>query len=133
MSRMCRGKIRRKNHQFRVALLWRSRYSSGQSWASPPRRRYLNFRDNPSHIFLNPIRIEPSNLLECLPELASFVDINLASLLGVCLPKLFADSQCFNSLDEDSALRCEVGSAVETEVRGEENLIRVKKVGIGVV
>jgi hypothetical protein len=39
----------------------------------------------------NPLRIQPVDFVECLPELARLVDINLASLLSIRLSKFFAN------------------------------------------
>lgn len=55
-------------------------------------------------IFLDPLLIQPADLVECLPQLACLVDVNLAGLLGVGLSELLANSISFNSLDEDSSL-----------------------------
>lgn len=61
----------------------------------------------------DPAGIEPSDFLERLPQFAGLVDIDLAGLLGVGLAELLADAQGLDALDEDAALRGEVGRAVE--------------------
>ena len=58
----------------------------------------------PSEVLHDPLGIQPSNLIKCLPELAGFIDINLASLLGICLSKFLANLVSFDSLDEDPTL-----------------------------
>ena len=81
---------------------------------------------NPLQVFPDPFGIKPSNFVECRPKLAGLIDINLASLLSIGLPELFVDSQRINSLDEDSPLRCEIGSAIETKISGKQDLIGVE-------
>ena len=78
----------------------------------------------------NPFGIQPTNLLEDCPEFASFVNINLAGLLGVSLSEFFVDFQTLDSFDEDSAFGSEVGCAVESEITSEEKFIGVEKMGL---
>lgn len=98
-----------------------------------PLRTIPHSNVNPSEIFLDPIWIEPADFLECLPKLRGLIDINLASLLSICLSELFANSKSVDPLDKDSSLRCEVGSTVETEVRSKEELIWMKEIGVYII
>jgi hypothetical protein len=68
-----------------------------------------------------------------LPEFAGFIDINLASLLGICLPKLLANPISFDSLDEDPTLGSEICGTVETEIGCEGNLIRMEEMKVWIV
>jgi hypothetical protein len=55
------------------------------------------------------LRLEPANSIVCRPQLASLVDINFASLLGVCLPELFANTEGFHPRFEDPPLTAKIG------------------------
>lgn len=55
-------------------------------------------------VFLDPLLVQPADLVECLPQLAGLVDVDLAGLLGIGLSELLANSESFDSLDEDSSL-----------------------------
>jgi hypothetical protein len=81
----------------------------------------------------NPFRVQPSNLVKCLPELASLIDINLAGLLGIRLSKFLANPESLDSLDEDPTLGGEICGTVEAEVGCEINLVWVEQVGVWIV
>ena len=81
----------------------------------------------------NPFRIQPSNLVKCLPELASLIDINLASLLGIRLSKFLTNLESLDSLDEDATLGGEVCGTIKAEVGCEINLVGVKEVSVWIV
>ncbi len=68
------------------------------------------------------------DFVECLPELACLVDINLASLLSISLSKFFANLVCFKSLEEDATFRREVSCTVETEIGSEHEFVWMEKV-----
>jgi hypothetical protein len=68
-----------------------------------------------------------------LPEFASLVDINLASLLCICLPELFANLVSLNSLDEDPTLGGEICGTVETEISCEGDLIWMEEMIVWIV
>lgn len=72
-------------------------------------------------------RLQPPHLLKSTPELASFVDIDLTSLLTVCLPKLLSPFQTLNSSNEDPSLARQVCCTVESEIGGQSNLVRMEK------
>lgn len=84
-------------------------------------------------MLLDPLGVQPADLVKCLPQLACFVDVNLASLLSISLPELFANCKSFDSLDEDSSLRGEVSGAIEAKIGGKGNFVRVEEVGMRVV
>jgi len=84
-------------------------------------------------VLLDPFGVKPSDLLVCLPELGCLVDVDLAGLLSIRLSELLLDSQCVNSSLEDSALRGQVGGAIEAKVRSEEDLVWVKEMSVRVV
>ena len=74
--------------------------------------------------------MQPPNLLECLPKLAGFVDVNLASLLGVRLPELLSDSQTLESSYKNPSLAREVGRAVKSQVRSQQHLVGMQEMVI---
>lgn len=76
---------------------------------------------------------EPVNLIKCLPQLAGFVDINLASLLCVGLSELLVDPKSVKTLNEDSTLGGEIGCTIKAKVGGEGDLVWVEKVGVRIV
>jgi len=55
-------------------------------------------------IFRKVLRVKPANPLKRCPELACFVDVNLASLLRVGFAELFADAQLLEAGHEDATL-----------------------------
>ena len=81
---------------------------------------------------LNPFWSQPSNLVKCLPEFASFVDVDLASLLRIRLSELLAYLICFDPLNEDSAFRGDVRCTVQAKVGCKREFIGVEQVGITV-
>lgn len=81
----------------------------------------------------DPMFLEPVNLVECLPQFAGFVDINLACLLGVCLSELFVDAERVETLHEDSTFRREIGCTVKAKIGGKRDLIRVEQVCVRIV
>lgn len=72
--------------------------------------------------------LQPSHLLKRRPELTRFIDINLTSLLTICLAKLLANPKTLNASDENPSLARQVSSAIETEIRSEGNLVIVQEV-----
>jgi hypothetical protein len=86
-----------------------------------------------SDILHNPFGVQPSNLIKCLPKFASLIDINLASLLCICLPKLFANLVSLNSLDEDPTLGGEICGTVKTEIGCEGDLIWMEEMIMWIV
>lgn len=95
----------------------------------------LSSRDaiDQSDILGHPVRIQPADLLKRLPQLARLVHVDLAGLLGVRLAELLADAEGLDALDEDAALRRQVRRAVETQVAGQQDLVRVQEVRVRVV
>jgi len=64
-----------------------------------------------SKVLLEVSPIEPSDLLISSPELASFVDINLASLLSIRLPELLPNGQSPQTSLEDPSFAAKIGGA----------------------
>jgi len=60
-------------------------------------------------------RLEPSDLVERLPQLAGLVDVDLAGLLGVSLAELLADLERLDASLEHAALTAEVLCAGEAQ------------------
>lgn len=90
-----------------------------------------------SHPLPTPPLLQPPHLLKRHPKLTRLVYINLARLLRICLPELFlalssspGSERTLQSGKEDATLGCQIRSAVETEVAGEENLVWVEKVTV---
>ena len=63
------------------------------------------------------LRIKPADPLKCCPELACFVDVNLASLLRVGFAEFFAYAQFLEASREDATLAAQVGRTGEAESR----------------
>lgn len=63
--------------------------------------------------------VEPSHFVKRRPQLACFVDINLARLLRIRLAKLLADAEGVQSRLEDASFAAEVGGATQPERGGE--------------
>jgi hypothetical protein len=80
----------------------------------------------------DPFSLKPANLLESLPKLGRLVNVNLASLLCVCLTELLASSQALEASLENSALACKVGGAVKSEVASQPDFIRVQQVNVDI-
>jgi len=87
----------------------------------------------PSDKLRNPFRVQPSNLVKCLPQLAGLVDINLASLLSIRLSEFLANLESLDSLDEDPTLGGEICCTVEAEVGCEINLVWMEEVSVWIV
>lgn len=100
----------------------------------PTGRRYQGCEvDQALDVALDPFWIKPADFLVCLPEFGRLVNVNLASLLSICLSELLLNSQCVDTCPEDSALRRQVSCAIEAKVRSKKDLVRVEKVAMRVV
>jgi hypothetical protein len=80
----------------------------------------------------DPVLVEPADLVKCRPEFGGLVDVDLARLLGIRLAELLVHSQALQSPHEHASLACQIGGAVEAEVRGKRDLVRVQQVAVGV-
>lgn len=86
-----------------------------------------------TQVRIDELLIKPTNLLVCLPELGSLVDINLASLLRVGLSEFHALPGALYLLLEDSPLGGEIRSARKAENGSQLNLGGVKEVAVRIV
>lgn len=76
--------------------------------------------------------IEPSDLVISCPELAGFVDVDLARLLGIGFPELLPDFQGPETGFEDPSLATEIGGARQTECACQMYFRFVQHVAIGI-
>jgi len=74
-----------------------------------------------------PLCLQPSYFLKGAPKLTSLIDINLASLLTIRLPKLLSSLQALYSSNEDSPLARQICCTVESEVGGQSDLIGMEE------
>lgn len=81
----------------------------------------------------HPFSTEPANLVKGSPELGGLVDVNLAGLLSVSLAELLAGPEALKTALKHASLAGEIGGAVQAEVAGEDDFVRVKQVVVGVV
>lgn len=79
------------------------------------------------------LRLEPPYSVVGRPEFASFVDVNLASLLSVGLAELFAYAEGTNSSLKDSALAAEVGRTRQSKCRGKIELGGTEQMSVRVI
>ena len=77
--------------------------------------------------------LKPTDFLVGLPQLAGFVNVNLAGLLGICLAKLLANPQGVDAGLEDASLAAKVGGAREAERCGKVDFSLVQHVPIKIV
>lgn len=59
-------------------------------------------------MFMEKFRLEPSHTFVGSPKLACFVDIDLASLLSICLAELFANTKGSKPSFKDAAFAAEI-------------------------
>jgi len=78
-------------------------------------------------VLLDPFRIQPADLLKCLPQFACLVDINLACLLCISLPELLANLECLDPLDEDSALGGKISGTIEAKIGSKVDFVLVEE------
>ena len=88
---------------------------------------------NRSEILTKVLRIEPAHTIIRLPQLTSFVDVNLARLLRIRLAELLANLECLDASLEDASLARKIRGAVEAERASEVQLSLVQKITIGIV
>lgn len=77
--------------------------------------------------------VEPADLVEGRPELASLIDIDLASLLSIRLSKLLTDPKSIETGFEDPPLATKVCSAAQAKCAREVDLCLVEHISIWVV
>ncbi len=82
---------------------------------------------------LKVILVEPPDFVESSPELASFIDVNLARLLCVCLPELLSDPQRIDASLEDPSFATEVGRTTQAKCARKVKFRLVKYVAIWIV
>ena len=70
---------------------------------------------------------KPAHPIVSSPELARFVDINLAGLLTVRLSKFLADAKSVKSGHENASLAAEIGSAGKPQCRCKVHLRPVEE------
>lgn len=92
------------------------------------RERVLAALQEASH----PFSTEPANLVKGSPELGGLVDINLAGLLSISLAELLAGPEALKTALKHASLAGEIGGAVQAEVAGEDDFVRVKQVVVRV-
>lgn len=80
----------------------------------------------------HPFSTEPANLVKGSPELGGLVDVNLAGLLSVSLAELLAGPEALKTALKHASLAGEIGGAVQAEVAGEDDFVRVKQVVVRV-
>lgn len=76
--------------------------------------------------------VEPADFIVGHPQLRGLVHIDLASLLGIGLAELLADLGTLEAALEDAALAGQIGGTVETQETGQDELVRVQKMAVGV-
>ena len=76
---------------------------------------------------------EPANLVVGGPQLASLIDIDLASLLSIGLSELLANPKSVQASLEDASLAAEISGTAQAECAGKIDLGFVEHVSIGVI
>lgn len=86
-----------------------------------------------SKVMLKVVLVEPSNLIECSPELARLIDINLTSLLCISLSEFFAYPQSIDAGLEDPSLAAQVRCAAQAKGTRQIDFRLMKHVPVWVV
>lgn len=82
---------------------------------------------------LDPVLVQPANLVKSCPQLGCLIDVNLASLLGIRLAEILLNFETFQASHKHSALAGQVSCSIESQVGCERELVRVEQVTVGVV
>lgn len=130
-----RAAVRMERHQSREETTRKRGHGIRAKDSAHPLSLFVEEPENGSHLqeASNPVGVEPANLVKGRPELRGLVDVNLASLLSVGLAELLASPEALETALEHATLAGEIGGAVQAEVAGEDDLVRVKQVVVRVV
>jgi len=77
--------------------------------------------------------LKPADLLIRLPQFAGLVDIDLASLLRICLSEFFANPKSLDASLENASLAAKIRGTCQAERRSEVEFSLVEQVSVGVI
>lgn len=79
------------------------------------------------------LRFEPTHAFIGCPQLARFVDIDFASLLGVGLSKLLADAEGPDACFEDAPLAAQISRTRQPQSGGQRDFCWIKAMSVWIV
>ena len=86
-----------------------------------------------SEILLEVRLVEPSNFVVGGPQLAGLIDIDLASLLSICLSEFLANLQSVETSVEDASLAAHVSCTIQAERASKVDLCLMKHVAVRII